>query len=199
MTDILNIVIGYLEYIGEQCRKLLIDNDYVIDDSQEWQEQVKIYVMRYRRIFGLVMLVVLISIKYYCDKRDFDNNVLQNGGKSLIVSQLKKGKLSMGDKFAKSKLGQYNKGLGEMSEKLKEQGLTDDQITSTLRGKKYTDVKNYVGDKLSGFANWLYEILFAIAISIAICMVILPTLSFFILALFCYILLGKKIGSVKNI
>jgi hypothetical protein len=86
-----------------------------------------------------------------------------------------------------------------MSEKLKEQGLTDDQITSTLRGKKYTDVKNYVGDKLSGFANWLYEILFAIAISIAICMVILPTLSFFILALFCYILLGKKIGSVKNI
>ena len=57
----------------------------------------------------------------------------------------------------------------------------------------------YVGEKFKEFAGWLYEILFAIAISIAICMVVLPSVSFFILGLICFILLKKKVSQVKGL
>ena len=54
------------------------------------------------------------------------------------------------------------------------------------------------GEKAKEFAGWLYEILFAIAISLAICMVILPSLSFFIVGLICYFLLKSKMSSLKS-
>ena len=55
----------------------------------------------------------------------------------------------------------------------------------------------FVADKFKEFANWLYEILFAIAISIAICMIVVPSIAFFALGLICYFLLRKKISSMK--
>jgi hypothetical protein len=55
----------------------------------------------------------------------------------------------------------------------------------------------YGADKFKEFANWLYEILFAIAISIAICMIVVPSIAFFILGLICYFLLRKKIMTMK--
>ena len=57
----------------------------------------------------------------------------------------------------------------------------------------------YLGDKAAEFGNWLYEILFAIAISIAICMVVVPSISFFALGLICYFLLRKKMVTMKSL
>ena len=57
----------------------------------------------------------------------------------------------------------------------------------------------YVGDKAKEFAGWLYEILFAIAISIAICMVVLPSISFFIVGIICFFLLKSKISTFKSL
>ena len=71
--------------------------------------------------------------------------------------------------------------------------------TKAAIGKNVYQAGAYVGEKFKEFAGWLYEILFAIAISIAICMVVLPSVSFFILALICFFLLKKKVASVKGL
>ena len=57
----------------------------------------------------------------------------------------------------------------------------------------------FVGDKAKEFAGWLYQILFAIAISIAICMVVLPSISFFIVGIICFFLLKSKISTFKSL
>jgi len=82
-------------------------------------------------------------------------------------------------------------------------------------GGKYSDMRNagmsrfgsgleltrqggqFVADKFKEFASWLYEILFAIAISIAICMIVVPSIAFFALGLICYFLLRKKLITMK--
>ena len=48
-----------LSRIGDTITNLLIDDDYKLDDTLEWTEQIDIYIMRYRRIIGIMMLVLL--------------------------------------------------------------------------------------------------------------------------------------------
>jgi hypothetical protein len=68
-----------------------------------------------------------------------------------------------------------------------------------ILGKSIYNVGSYAGEKFKEFSGWLYEILFAIAISIAICMVVLPSLSFFIIGIICFFLLKSKISSFKSL
>jgi hypothetical protein len=108
-----------------------------------------------------------------------------------------KGKLQEGalkDKLGKTSIGKFvGKQKGEMSE-MRKAGFTKTQA----RAKMLYNVGAAAGEKFKEFAGWLYEILFAIAISIAICMVVLPSLSFFIVGLICYFLLKSKISSLKS-
>jgi len=56
-----------LSRIGDTISNLLIDDDYKLDDTLEWTEQIDIYIMRYRRIIGIMMLVILLWIMRYCN------------------------------------------------------------------------------------------------------------------------------------
>ena len=45
------------------------------------------------------------------------------------------------------------------------------------------------GEKFKDYSGWLYQMLFSIAITIAICMIILPSLCFVIITVICFFLL----------
>ena len=40
---------------------LIIDNNYQIDDTLEWKEQFVLYIMRYRRVIGTIILIILFQ------------------------------------------------------------------------------------------------------------------------------------------
>jgi hypothetical protein len=245
---------------------ILVFKEHEINENADLITQTQQFILRYRRLIGLVLLIVLIYIWFNCDvsnnKNNKDNNKVQSGGsadafeaaerakyeakkkKAEFKQQFQKedAKKEVADLKAKAEkevadlkaikdkrkedkasrsVGQktkdvfYSKAGTELQrEKLKDAykdsavGKKMDEMksmreagfsTKAIIGKNVYQAGAYVGEKFKEFAGWLYEILFAIAISIAICMVVLPSVSFFILALICFFLLKKKVSSVKGL
>ena len=206
--------------IGDIISNFLFDDNYKIDDTLEWLELSQVYIMRYRRIIGIVILVILLGIMYYCNWKD-DNEKefrLQTGGGSSIIAaakaakqtakkvngetffkdtfttkQVSKLKNVAGNALEKSKLGQFTTGKLDDIKDMRSAGMTKFGVAKQLTGQ----AGQFAADKFKENANWLYEIQFAIAISIAICMIVVPSIAFFALGLICYFLLRKKISSIK--
>lgn len=295
---------------------ILVFKEYEINEDDDLITQTKQFILRYRRLIGLILLAILLYIWFYCDVSNNKNKSenkeyssgtrerVQKGGfgdipappplppslappktpprpqqskftkdiaqgaaqmqkrskpqptfeekekakyetkkaKATLQAQFKadnakaatnkaasetKAKIEE-DKKAKQEAIDKRKGMGRM-EKLKVDSaagtaLQREKLKGAYKesavGKKVEEFKSmrasgfstkaaigknvyqagaYVGEKFKEFAGWLYEILFAIAISIAICMVVLPSVSFFILALICFFLLKKKVSQVKGL
>jgi len=233
----------------------LIDDDYKIDDSLEWSELCKTYIMRYRRVIGIFMLIILLGILRYCNWEEVnDSSTLQTGGanRSAVDAELsrlravheaqrkfdkeKSEKAEADAKAAEDKAkaekdstlaaakaakaekhasrNKFSRGVHNLGSKIKDSSLGK-AVGESKVGQKYNAMREaglskfysgveltrqggqFVADKFKEFANWLYEILFAIAISIAICMIVVPSIAFFALGLICYFLLRKKISSMK--
>ena len=78
-------------------------------------------------------------------------------------------------------------------------------------GKSFKDLKSKgmmsessigkAGYAVSGaakeYAGWFYHILFSIAISLAFCIIFIPSLSFFIIGLICYVLFKRAVSNYK--
>lgn len=108
-------------------------------------------------------------------------------------AQASKLKNAAGNALGKTKLGKFASGtMGDIAT-MKGLGMSKAGIAKELAGQ----AGQYAVDKFKEFSGWLYEILFALAISIAICMIVVPSIAFFALGLICYFLLRKKISSMK--
>jgi hypothetical protein len=215
---------GIFNDIFSKLETIIIDNDYQLDESLEWHQQIKTYLLRYRRIIGIIMLIILIYLLNYCDNLYLNKPVPaptkinnQKGGAAAVAqaaagavtssatnavkgaaTNAVKGAATNAVKGTEGEQGDDNpkpKNIVEEYKNMKESGMTKMDIGKHL-GKK---AGRYMGEKTLEFANWLYEILFALAISIAICMVIVPSVSFFFLGLICYFLLRKKIIAIKSL
>ena len=53
-------------------------------------------------------------------------------------------------------------------------------------------------DSIKENAGWFYQILFSIAISLIICIIVIPSISFFFIALICFFLLKYKMSNLKG-
>jgi len=256
---------------------VFIDNNYEIDDTQEWTELIQQYIMRYRRIIGICILIILFGISQTCHYKKSDtneiqlemiehsknknhkDNIKQSGGagavaavgapvvaRAIATQAAKQAGTQLiakeaGQEIAK-KAGtelianqagkQISKQAGtqliseeaaqqitgnESTNKIIKQSkimnsfknsIDSSQLSKYIKDKreymetygKYASAKklgSYAVDKFKDFAGWLYEILFALAIFIAICMIVVPSIAFVLLGLICYFLLRKKISVVK--
>lgn len=245
-----------LSKISDTITNLLIDDDYKINDTLEWSELFQMYIMRYRRIIGFLILIILLVIMLYCNGNADNTLELQSGGganhsvavdaemaklraadeaqtkfakekankaqaeaqasaekekatqaahladakaakkagrKTYTGEQVAKLKNATGNALGKSKLGQFTKGKMDNIKEMRSAGMSKFGVAKQLTGQ----AGQFAADKFKEFANWLYEILFALAISIAICMIVVPSIAFFALGLICYFLLRKKISSIK--
>jgi hypothetical protein len=283
-----------LSKISDVIKDLLIDNNYQLDDALDWKEQTILYIMRYRRIIGIIILIILLLIMRYCKVYEItkiqnqNQNQNQNGGGPLAavaavpalgaiassgagaaaagaaasgaagaaatgaagaaatgaagaaasgaagaaatgaagaaasgaagtaassagaaaVSSSAKNSIGkafsgkhqlgkMGNKIknslGKSKLGKFAEGkMGDIGA-MESAGMSKFGVAKELTGQ----AGQYAADKFKQFASWLYEILFALAISISICMIIMPSIAFFALGLISYFLLRSKIATMK--
>lgn len=188
---------GMLDKIINSIKTILLDDDYKIDDQLEWSEQLNIYILRYRRIIGIFMLIILLYLLNYCDNLGFGaiKQVNQRGGAGIIAKGISSVAASGAAQNAIAGAANNKpKHLAEELKGMKTAGMTKIDITKHLGGQ----AMRFGKEKAFEFANWLYEILFALAISIAICMVVVPSISFFALGLVCYFLLRKKMVAIKS-
>ena len=239
MDTIRNTLSNIYSYLED----LLIIKEYIINPEDDLITKTEMFILRYRRILGIILLIILLYIMFFCNIgingiNGINKTILQRGGsantagttpatpdiptpatpatsatpatdivgkgkKSKIMSSLKKEgsqikKAAKGSIIAKkaSKLRSSMKssGFSKKTEEMKQAGFSKTEIA----GRGAYSAGATVGNKFKEFSGWLYEILFGIAIAIAICMVILPSLSFFIVGLICYFLLKRKVSSLKS-
>jgi flagellar biosynthesis GTPase FlhF len=268
-------------YVLDILDNLFIIKEYVIKPDDDLITQSKYFILRYRRIIGIILLIILLYIAFTCkfnenttrNSNEYTNEInTQKGGaggynfgafafdprareEMALRNEIPKkhdeskkraaiqAKLEAKDakeaadkktadeqaaaeaekkkiadaKAAKKRMSRLDK--SKASAKIKSEKAKE-AFKGTAAGKKIAEMKEmrrsgfskkavagrmmyqagaYTGEKFKEFAGWLYQILFTIAISIAICMVVLPSISFFIVGIICFFLLKSKMSSFKSL
>lgn len=238
---IINAVINTYDYLDD----ILVFKEYEINPDDDLITQTKMFILRYRRIIGILLLIILLYMGFKCDfvqsrgkGENADRNEnrkenIQKGGDDYNFKgmgfwngpggQQAKADSNLTD-AAKQKKKDDNAEYKKLShldrKKLKYSRKAKEAFSKSSAGKKIKEIKDmrvagksrfaiagnmayqagaFVGDKAKEFAGWLYQILFAIAISIAICMVVLPSISFFIVGIICFFLLKSKMSTFKSL
>ena len=283
-----NVVINAVTNTYDYLDNILVFKEYEINPDDDLITQTKMFILRYRRIIGILLLIILLYMGFNCDfgqsrgkgeNADRNENRKENiqkggsnfdakgmgfwnysGGKEAKADselansikaehELEKKKAEMKAKLVKADANKSAKDAEDASKKSADAALQKKAVNKAARknlsflerkkldysgdaklrskassafdktelGKKLSGLKEagynkkqiaaklayqagaFVGDKAKEFAGWLYEILFAIAISIAICMVVLPSISFFIVGIICFFLLKSKISTFKSL
>ena len=293
--NIKSYIIIFYNYI----KQLLIIDKYTINDDDEFIIQIKYFILRYRRIIGIILLCLLLYIDNKCntDNSNKYNNGNSNGNKNMIGGsappptqppeirrdlklntdqQLARDKLLAEDKkiqdtakaqasidftaktksdakaaadkvntdaktaadkaiadtaaaktaeavkkekgtFGFGKKGAIlkadaSKKLGDIGSKVSSKISIDKDAFKAKTGKDYTTLgfassklksgiynsTAWAGNKFKDMSGWLYQFLFAIALTISICAIILPSVSFLIIGIICYFLLRKRMIQLKS-
>jgi hypothetical protein len=101
--------------------------------------------------------------------------------------------VSSGEEYKAQALAQG----GQTFSELRAKGMASGSIMGSKTLGSIGSVGYYATGKMKEYAGWFYQILYAIAISLAICMVVLPSISFFFIGLICYFLLKYKMARMK--
>ena len=293
-----DIIKSYIIIVYNYIKQLLIIDAYTINDDDELIIQIKYFILRYRRIIGIILLCLLLYINNNCHISNNNNdneNENKNGNnrnkklvgggddpppvpsrtygysndvkakiKSLEDNQTAKSfidaqaKIASDDAAAKTKTasdaaatkakqiaddakqasddaqakldksvkntGHFTKQglkfkadasekLGKVGAKVSTKLFVDKDAYKARTGKDYKGslkqrsgivanklykVGAWTGDKFKDMTSWLYEFLFAMALSIALCAIILPSISFLIIGIVCYFLFKKKMILIKS-
>lgn len=200
-------IYSYLEYLYNYLVNILVIKDNTINDSDSNSvlTQTKKFILKYRRIIGIFLLIGLLYIDYKC-------NTINKIGINKIGTMKGGSKLHMsgGAAAAAAAAGALGKvapaitaagASGPVGAKQAlEKGLKTANNANPQKKDNYFYRKGaYAGEQFKDFSGWLYQILFSIAITIAICMIILPSLCFVIITVICFFLLKKKMAAFKSL
>ena len=88
-----NVMLDYIYNAYSYLEDLLIIKEHEINHSDDWITKSKHFLLRYRRIIGIVMLCIVIYIALYCEPVDMAvsrysrEEYIQKGGASDAVSE----------------------------------------------------------------------------------------------------------------
>ena len=198
----------YLEYLYNYLVDILVIKDNNINDSDSDSysvlTQTKKFILKYRRIIGIVLLIGLLYIDYKCDTINIYSKPINKIGINKIGTMKGGNKLPMSGGAAGAS-GASKAVAGASKAAAGAQGLTNANNTNNVNLKD-KGVGHYIykrsaetGEKFKDFSGWLYQLLFSIAITFAICMIILPSLTFIIISVICFFLLKTKMASFKSL
>jgi hypothetical protein len=148
--------------INDKIINYFIDNQIILNEDDDNYTKIKKYLLKYKRIIALVLLIILLVIGYYCNPYSDDNYLnidssinnsknsknIQNGGAALIAkvgssvgSSVAKNAASGAIKDAakdavKDAAGDAKKSFGDkIKDKIKEKG-DKSQAKLELKGEK---------------------------------------------------------------
>lgn len=185
--------------IWEPINNYFVNYDIIINESRSSKLEIfKLYLLKYKRVIGLVLLIILLIIGYHCNP--YSNMNLSTDMKSDIKSDMKSDMKSGGGDFMMKQRAKAEMRIKSLSDSTK---ATLAPVGSTLKGAvSPTKMFNAAGDAAHSFADnadMIYRILYSIAIFIVMCIVIVPSLAFIIIGVICYFLLKNRMKSIKGL
>ena len=96
------------------------------------------------------------------------------------------------DRYVPILCNDFSKKIGEVKAK----GVTGN-IKSGLKGTYNIGAAG--AQSIRENADWFYGLLYAIVLSLVVCIITIPSIAFFIMGLICYVLLKNKMKFVKGL
>jgi hypothetical protein len=176
------------------------------------QTRIKYILVKYRRIIGVIFLILLI---YYVapnsaiSSTNCNGIINQSGGAgSGYVSAIKK--YSGYDKLTrpevKDKDGKVTDkgGLAARAVSSYDKTAQDKYAKNVMGAAKHTyragkDAVKYGADTFASYSDMIFAILYQIAFVIIICIIFVPSLSFVVGGIVCFTLLQRRINYIKSL
>jgi len=168
----------------------LIDKNIHINENDTTLTKLKLFLLKYKRIISIILLILLLIIGYKCNLTYLNFNISPN-------NEINKNKIN------KNKI--INGGVYEGFKASSKLAASSSQMKDTLKHGKFDALKSgYQGvanraERAKDFAPWLYGLIYSIAITILIFMIFMPAVAFFILGIICYNLVKGKISYIKGL
>ena len=188
-----------------------INTQININDEDDYKTKLTKYLLKYKRIIGLVLLIILLIIGYYNENyKNYENyenynNQTQKGGAGLIGIA---SKLSLTDIKKAKGLAEDAKSISNKAKHMKTGDNIHDKVGNVLSKGVSGNIKSGLkgtynvgaagAQSIRENADWFYGMVYAIALSLAICIITIPSIAFFIVGIICYFLLKDNIKSIKG-
>ena len=173
----------------------LIDKDIIINENDNFNNKLKFFLLKYKRIIAISLLIILLIIGYQCDLYflNFDNNNnndetykpqpnILHGGYDANFSGYQSKVIAPG---AKKAWAATKKGATAAVKGLKPKNLYK------FGAARAQDVKE--------MAPQFYGLIYSIAISALMFLIFMPAIGFLIVGIVCYSLLKDKISDIKGL
>jgi hypothetical protein len=180
-------------YIYNIINNYLIDKDIIINENDNFNNKLKYFLLKYKRIIAIILLIIILFIGYQCDLHflDINNNDNDNDNDS---SKHRQNILHGGYESYKSRfIAPKAKALG-----------------SSIKSGAIKSVKAFKPKNLYKFgeqraadakemAPQFYGLIYSIAITGLMFLIFMPAVGFLILGIVCYSLLRDKISAIKGL
>jgi len=194
-----------------------IDYKIIIKDDDNIDIKIKKFLLKYKRIIGVVLLIILLIIGYNCNPYHINTNsnsnenskIIQSGGAGAIAAVARSAAASpaaaSAAASAASSIASGTAGnIKAATFKDKAKGVAKSGLKSAGSGLKSAgsgmyDAAGAASRGLIDSADLIFQILFSIAIFVVICIVLVPSLALLIIGIICYVLLKDKIKLLKGL
>ena len=187
------------KYLLEDQYPLQEDKYYRIDkplhiqpSSLSLTTQIKYYLVKYRRIIGIVLLILLF---YIIPSVSIYSSIDKQCGGGSISSAIKNMKSSTVSTYSKLK-SSTSKSYSKYADKTAI-AMSRGALKHTYRAGK--DAVKYGADVYASYSDMIFTILYQIAFVIIICIIFVPSLAFVVGGIVCFTLLQRRINYLKSL
>ena len=208
-----------MDYALDSIKSYFIDETIIISDG-DYLDTAKLYIVKYRRIIAVILLIILVITIYYDSKTEVYNvrkyNIMHGGGNGAPPPPPPSGTPpppsgappssgapadpAAGTPKAPGRLSRLKSAAGaKIREKAAATGAKIAAVDYNALSKKPYDLSARAVGKFKEGAPWLYQILYTIAFTLILAILVLPSFCFFVIGILCFFLLKSKVKALKGL
>ena len=180
----------------------LIDKDININENDTFINKLKFFLLKYKRIIAIVLLIILLFIGYQCNLTFLDINPKQNPNLNPNLNLKQNPKQNPKQNLYNLKGGEQGVIAGKINSAISSIGdtLKDGKVDALKSGASGSyDFAARRADDYKSFAPKLYGFIYSVAISVLMFLIFMPAVGFFIVGIICYSILKDKMGYIKSL
>lgn len=185
----------------------IINNRIIINNDDDLNIKIEKYIVKYHRLIGLILLLIFLII-LYCHygvlKLNYSINT-QKGGAAAVAAPIA-ATAAAGSAGSAVQMAALTQAINSTNVETKK-SMLDKAKGFYSKGKMGFDkgtgiVKDYGRRSMAAIKSYspiFYRILYTIAFTLIVAIVVLPSVAFLIIGVLCYFLLQKNMDYIKKL
>ena len=186
----------------------LVNDKIIIKDNDSTETKIKQYLLKYKRIIGIILLIILIYIGYetgiLINNNNNNNNNDNNNNHRNVNHSIQKGGLISTESVSKD-IGKATDTIKNALTHAKDKTV---RALTTKEGAKGALHKGFkvghevgarLGEEFKERSSALYSLMYSVALFIIVCIIFVPTIAFIVGGIMCYVLLKGKMRTIKGL